>query len=257
MKFPGNISYYLKPKQNKLLPNNLADLIDCNVKTKSINRVEEYAAELAVDKTELSIVDMGAGSKNLSGSFRLVSQVYKSSASSIKYCLFYQKLIEKFNIKNALELGTSLGVGTMSFAIASSDINVTTIEACPQTISFTEEKFNIKNVNNVRFINNTFDEVFKQNALIDEKFDLVFIDGNHVSESTIYYFNYISQNLAAEKCVFLFDDIDWTRDMHKAWKHISQQNSEFLRLNIGRIGVVFFGYSEFEAREISVKITYS
>ncbi len=253
MKFLGNIQYYIKSKHNKDLPNKLKDLFDCNTAYYSFWNIVRYSKELSLDKTQLNMLDMGAGSRKFKSNKRTVSDIYRSSASSLEYCLFYQKLINLFNFKNILELGTSLGVGTLSFATASKDVKVTSIDACPNTSKYTQRKFQNKNIHNVRFIVNTFDEVFAKDLLKNECFDLVFIDGNHLSESTLFYYKYILENLSCDKTCFLIDDINWSKDMYSAWHKISSTTQNNLRLNTGRMGILFHNFFDNYKNELRIK----
>ncbi len=252
MKFPGNINYYIKPKQNKKLGNDLIDLFDLSYMPATMGEIYEYSKMLSKDSTVLKVKDEGAGSKILREDKRVVSEIYKSSASSLKYCSLYQKVIKKFKINSVLELGTSLGISTLSFALARDGVRVTTIEACPQTLRYTRSNFNNLGLNNVEFINNTFDSVFDNEILKGRSFDMIFLDGNHQYRSTLNYYHYINENLSAGQCIYLFDDINWTIEMYRAWKEISAMNRKYLRINTGRQGIVFRAFDEFLDKEFPI-----
>lgn len=244
MKFPGNIFYYLWVKKNKKLSLENRNLFNSAKIPESSILVSKYRKELSDSKKTLIVDDKGAGSRSMKSHVRMVSDIVKSSSTSEKFGVLYQKIIKKFNITSVLELGTSLGIGTMYFALSDKEVKVTSIDACIETINFTKRNFEEKGIQNVEFINDTFDNVFHEERLVGKKFDLIFIDGNHKSESVLYYFDYISKNLASEKCIYIIDDINWTVDMYKGWKLIKKNNSQNLTLNLGRMGLVFDSFGD-------------
>jgi hypothetical protein len=60
-----------------------------------------------------------------------------------------------------------------------------------------------------------FDERLKELEQ-DSVPELVFIDGDHSYEATMKYFNYFSSRM--KKGFLVFDDINWSAGMRKAWK---------------------------------------
>lgn len=246
MKFPGNIFYYLRVKNNRKLSLEIRNLFHYDQKTDSSGYVADYRKELINCKNILTVRDKGAGSKNMKSCDRLVSDIVKKSSTSEKFGVLYQKIIDTFNVSSVLELGTSLGVGTMYFALAGNKPNVVTIEACEETFNFTLNNFQSKGINNVKFVNDDFDNVFNENLLLGEKFDMIFIDGNHKSESVLFYFDYISKNIASKNCIYIIDDINWTSDMYKAWKIIKKKKPKNLALNVGRVGLLFDSFADMQ-----------
>lgn len=204
----------------------------------SFVEVSEYRYNLLADNTNVNIVDFGTGKNRRS---KIKTIVKKASTSSIHGGML-QKLVHTFNLQSALELGTSLGVGTMFLAKASSKMQVTTIEASVELHNFTKEQFNQRNIENVKFINNDIDTVFDTNLLDYKKFDIFYLDGNHTYEATIKYYNYIRKNLCGKKAIIVVDDINWSRAMYKAWKEISKSEQNALRVNLFQVGIVFIGY---------------
>ena len=243
LKFPGNIFYYLRLKKNSRLPYRLKQLFFFNQKTESLDMVSKYRLELLKSKKQIEVSDFGAGSKSMKSNNRDVSDIVKNSSSSEQFGVFYQKLVKEFKITSVLELGTSLGIGTMYFALSENSPSVVTIEACSNTFGFSKQNFEKRKISNVEFVNDTFDNVFQNRLLEGKLFDLVFIDGNHKSKSVLKYYEYISNHLASEKCIYIVDDINWTLDMYKAWKIIAKKNKKNLVINMGRMGVVFDSYN--------------
>jgi predicted O-methyltransferase YrrM len=204
LKFPANIFYFLKPKANNKLPKVFNNYIfNKNVQLNSFDEVQDYQNSLLQNKEVIQMKDFGTGSKKFNDNLRVIKDIANISATKPSFGGMFQKLIEHHNIKLILELGTSVGVGAMYFAKTNELAHVTTIEACPETISFTKKQFAKRDVKNVEFINSTFDEVFDKNLLQDRRYELIYIDGNHNSKSVIKYFNYIVENLTDKKFIII------------------------------------------------------
>ena len=48
---------------------------------------------------------------------------------------------------------------------------------------------------------------------------LIYIDGNHIFDSTIRYFNLLGK-ASGYRCIMVLDDINWSGEMARAWKII-------------------------------------
>lgn len=243
MKFPANIFYFLKPKANKKLPkvfNNY--ILNRNVQLYSFGEVQDYQNSLLQNEEVIQMKDFGTGSKKFNDNSRVIKDIASISATKPSFGGMFQKLVEHHNVKSILELGTSVGVGAMYFAKTNESTSVTTIEACPETYSFTKKQFAKLDVKNVEFVNSTFDEVFEKNLLQKKRYELIYIDGNHNSKSVIKYFDYIVENLTDKKFIIIVDDINWSIDMHNAWKRICRTQKNSLRIDLYRMGIVFAGY---------------
>lgn len=239
MKLPGNTSYLIKAKQNEKLPEVFNEFIlDSLFQMCSFIEVCEYRLNMLADDTRINVTNFGTGKNGT----RTIRRIAKSSSTDVRYGGVLQKIVESFKIETALEFGTSVGIGTMFLAKSNPKIKVTTIEGCPETYKFTKAEFDKRKIKNVSFINDNFDHLIDSNALKGQKFDLIFLDGNHTSEATIKYYEYIAKNLCYNKAIFVIDDINWSRDMFYAWKKISNDNPDALRLNLFRMGIIFIGY---------------
>ncbi len=228
------------PKKNSVGGDDFENyILNKDFTTNSALEVENYRKDLLSNSNSIEILDCGTGSKTLKSAKRIINKIAKTSAIKSKHGVLFQKIVSKYDVKSVLELGTSLGVGTMYFALADKNIKVTSIEACPETYKFTKSKFAQKGITNVEFINNDFDSVFDNNELASQKFDLIYIDGNHNSKSLIKYYEYISKNLATDRCIYIIDDINWSADMYRAWKYLCNKNKDAFNVNMFRVGLIF------------------
>ena len=250
MKLPGNISYLLRSKENEKLPDIFNEFIlDSMFQMSSYVDCCEYRLNMLADNTMLNFKDFGTGNSGQ----RKVKDIARRSSTDVRYGGVMQKIIDSFKVESILELGTSVGIGTMFLARTNAKAEVTTVEGCPETSKFAKSELAKRKIANVNFINDDFDHLFASNALKDQHFDLAFIDGNHTSEATIRYFDNIIKRYSNKKSIIIVDDINWSRDMYDAWKEISSRMPDSLRINLFRMGIIFSGY-DFPKEEVRAEI---
>lgn len=240
----------LRSKENEKLPDVFNEFIlDSMFQMSSFVDCCEYRLNMLADDTMLNVRDFGTGNSGQ----RKVKDIARRSSTDVRYGGVMQKIIDAFKVESILELGTSVGIGTMFLARTNAKAEVTTVEGCPETCKFAKSEFAKRKITNVNFINDDFDHLFASNALKDQHFDLAFIDGNHTSEATIRYFDNIIKRYNNKKSIIIVDDINWSRDMYDAWKEISSRMPDSLRINLFRMGIIFSGY-DFPREEVRAEI---
>ncbi|MCK7589915.1 class I SAM-dependent methyltransferase [Subsaxibacter sp. CAU 1640] len=201
------------------------------------NQLHSYRKSLLSDSQIIEIKDFGSGSKVFSSNKRQIKDIAKTSGTSHKRSKLLFRLTRYLNVNNAIELGTSLGIGTYSMALGNQNASIISIEGCPEISRFTSDKFKKLNINNVQIVNDVFSSAlqdFKHN-----KFDLVFIDGHHDKDATIEYFQQLLPN-AHNDSVFIFDDIHWSKGMTEAWNSIKNHPQVTVTIDTFFWGFVFF-----------------
>lgn len=197
-----------------------------------------YRQKLIANNSKISITDFGAGSKNLSNRKRAVSAIAKSVGITKKRAKLLYNIVRHFDIQNILEIGTSLGIATVSMALANPKSNIISLEGCPQTANVAKnqlEKFNLKNINiQIGEFSKTLPQVLENNI-----FDLIYFDGNHQKIPTIKYFEQCLNNIHNDS-VFIFDDIYWSKGMAEAWNHIKDHPKVTVSIDTFQWGIVFF-----------------
>jgi len=150
----------------------------------------------------IQVSDFGAGSLVTKSISRKVKEMYKSASISKKQGELLNRLVKFLEPKMVLELGTHLGV--------SGDL-----------------------------ISGTFKSQLP--IVIDgiDSVDLVYVDGNHDFENTIWHFETLLKKIN-ENSVIIFDDINWTEDMALAWEQIKQHKDVSISINCYKFGMVFF-----------------
>lgn len=150
------------------------------------------------------------------------------------------RLVPYLKIKNALEIGTSLGTGTAAMA-AGNDIKITTIEGCPETARVAKENLQAQGFHEIDFKIGEFGSILENIISKTEKpkFDLVYFDGNHQKKATLNYFNKLLETTHNDS-VFIFDDIHWSPQMEEAWEEIKKHPSVKVTIDTFFWGLIFF-----------------
>jgi len=255
-------------------------LTECFYKKESkpgFKKVLAFREALLKDHQIISVTDFGAGSRVFSSERRKVSAIAKNAGISKKRALLLNKLTSYLHCKNALELGTSVGSSSAAIA-AGNNLQLTTIEGCPETANIAREYFRKFELDNITLKVGEFEQVLngfleKQESRdksqdkrqIEEDGrpetadrmgpedgipetegrnkprtpDLIYFDGNHQKEASLHYFEKLLP-LAHNDSVFIFDDIHWSREMEEAWEQIKAHPRVRVSIDTFYWGLVFF-----------------
>jgi predicted O-methyltransferase YrrM len=201
---------------------------------KHLRRLNSYLDALKQDHDTIQITDYGAGSKKL-GDKRKVSQILKVSSSGKKYSTLLAKIAAYYQPKKILELGTSLGVGTLSLHLASPNSVIKTIEGCSATASKAAHYLLMHgHKKNIKQVVDKFESELKKDVTT---YDLIFIDGNHQSEAVLNILNLLKNNYHDDTIIIL-DDIRWSKDMKSLWKQLVNSNEYHLTMDLFRMGII-------------------
>lgn len=198
------------------------------------NSMQQLKKRLKQNNTLLEITDHGAGSRKL-GNQRKLREIYATSSSKGKYGRMLFQLMHYYSFENALELGTSLGVGTVCMATGNKDALITTIEGCPNTHQAAVENFKALEIGNIQSIQGTFFEVLPN--LKDASYDLIFIDGHHDGDALVSYVEQLLPKATADT-LFLLDDIRWSTSMKKAWEKLAADSRFHVSIDLFRMGIL-------------------
>lgn len=200
----------------------------------------EYLRELYL-KSEDSIpfIELGAGSKKLSGTTRPIAQIAKTSLSPVKTCRILFNTVKFYNCKNILELGSSLGISTAYLASVDDDTKVISLEGNPASADIARHNAAQLELSNIEIITGSFEETLMPTLDRMKQVDLAYLDGNHSYDATIEYFKKILPYLN-ENSVIVLDDIYWSDGMLNAWKQLIQHPSVTYSIDIYSSGFLFF-----------------
>ncbi len=198
---------------------------------------------LLKNQTKIKVTDFGAGSQINNANEKSIATIAKNAAKSDNIGRLLFKLLDHFQPKNALELGTSLGISTLYQCLVSKNTRWTTMEGCPETAKIAQKVFAANKAENVKIVVGDFALTLPETVNSYPTLDYVFFDGNHRKKPTLEYFK-ICLEKANENSLFIFDDIHWSAEMEEAWEEIKQHPQVTVTIDLFWIGLVFFKTSQ-------------
>ncbi|MBI3235888.1 MAG: class I SAM-dependent methyltransferase [Bacteroidetes bacterium] len=200
--------------------------------------VENLKKQLIQNSESLSFYDYGA---NKGEKKTTVRDIASNSGVSKKYGRLLFRLTRWFQPKYVLELGTSLGIGTSYLALGcGAEANIITLEGGEAVARVAKTNFNQLNLlNSVDVEIGSIDVNLERIIQSVPRLDFVYFDANHRLVPTIQYFEACLEKVHSQS-VFIFDDINWSKEMQGAWKIIKQHKKVIVTVDLYRFGMVFF-----------------
>ncbi|WP_138475961.1 O-methyltransferase [Dyadobacter bucti] len=196
--------------------------------------------ELLKSTREIEILDLGAGSRINKSNRRQIKTIAKNAEKPEKFGRLFNRLIQRFQPRTILELGTSLGLTTLYMSRAKKNAKILTFEGCPETAGVASDNFARMGADNIDIIIGNIDETLPSTlAGLREPLDFAYFDANHRHEPTVRYFENCLP-YATNDSVFIFDDIYWSEEMTAAWEQIKAHPQVTLSVDLFWIGLVFF-----------------
>ena len=211
------------------------------------SQIEHLRQELLNDNTIIYVEDFGAGSSITKTNQRKICDIAKHVAKNRKFAQLLFRIVNYYQPKNIIELGTSLGISSAYLASANVNSKLITIEGSPEVAAIAKKNLSELGFKNIKSITGNFDDMLTDVLKNIPSVDLVFIDGNHRKEPTIKYFDQLLEH-ASEQSIFIFDDIHWSTEMDEAWKHIKQSSQVTMSIDLFFFGLVFFR-KDFKAKQ--------
>ena len=205
----------------------------------AFDKVEEERKKLLTSKSNMTMIDLGAGSRKGNSQTKKIKDVASSSLSSAWQCQILFKLVSHLQPSTIIEIGSSLGVSSAYISNANPQAKLYSLEGNQDSITIAKtlaEKLSLKNID---FRLGNFDDTLPQILDTLESVDLVFVDGNHRKDATIEYFNLIKAKSHANSCI-VFDDIYWSPGMTEAWNIIKADERVKASVDLFYFGIVFF-----------------
>lgn len=199
------------------------------------SKLISYKENLLRNNTLISITDLGPGSRKHTSKQRRISEIAKTSGTTLKRSKLLYRLTQYLKPNNILELGTSLGIATNALSLRNTKSNIISIEGCPNLSLFSKQQ--LQNSENITFLTGDFNSHLTE--LKTNSFDLIFFDGNHTKKATLHYFNELLATVNNDS-VFIFDDIYWSKDMTQAWEKIKQHPQVTVTIDTYYWGFIFF-----------------
>ncbi|MEE9349058.1 MAG: class I SAM-dependent methyltransferase [Flavobacteriaceae bacterium] len=220
--------------------------------SKKVEVFNQYKQFLLQNALKINVIDFGAGSRVFSSNHRKIAAIAKNAGIHQKRAELLMRLVAYFKSSEILEIGTSLGLGTLALALGNENATITTLEGCRETVDIPKTQLH-KYVNNrIHFKVGEFKETLAF-ALENKKYDLIYLDGNHQKKATIDYFE---QCLKAthNDSVLIFDDIHWSKEMTEAWEIIKTHPKVTLTLDTFFWGFVFLRQEQHQKEHFIIRI---
>ncbi len=202
-------------------------------------KIEAVRKNLLFDNSIIAVEDFGAGSSIIKTNNRIVKRMAASSLKQKKYSRLLQRIVQYYDKKTALELGTSFGITTAYIAFASNAPTVTTIEGSKNIADIAQQNFDNLGLKNINLITGNFEKKLPTFLEKIDTLDFVFVDGNHKKEPTLNYFKQLLDKINNDS-ILVFDDIHWSKEMEAAWFEIKNYETVTLSIDLFFIGIIFF-----------------
>jgi predicted O-methyltransferase YrrM len=199
--------------------------------------IESVRKQLLQNNVRINIEDFGAGSRVIGTKERAVNQIAKTSLKPKKYSQLLNRMVEHYQPKTMLEIGTSLGITTSYLAKGKSDASVITMEGAKEIAAVAQQNFHSLHITNIQSVLGNFDDTLPSTLSELDTIDLAFIDGNHRFQPTINYFEQILKK-ANQSTIIILDDIYWSKEMEQAWQWVKAHEQVRLTIDLFAIGIV-------------------
>jgi predicted O-methyltransferase YrrM len=180
--------------------------------------VETVRKNLLANTMLVPVHSFGAGKKTGTQLDQVRRIVKRSSVTSRQGAVLY-RLTASLKPELILELGTSVGLGTLYLSLGHPGAKIITVEGNKMLSEIAGSIFLNHEAAHVSVMQCTFDEALLQLSMLKLTNALVFVDGDHTYDATLKYFRHLISRAGA-RCVMVFHDIHWSEGMHRAWKQM-------------------------------------
>ena len=222
---------YLHGVHSPFVYNFMKDGMNIKLEKSNEKEIDKCVFLAKSNHNEITVKDYGAKSKKLKNN-RTVNQIFRTSSSFGKNALLLYRLTRYFKPTHVLELGTSIGIGTLHLYMGQPNAKIVSIEGCPETFEIAKQNLQNKSV---ELVNQTFYDYIKN--LNEEKFDLIFIDGHHDGEALKYYIRLLDKHIHDDTIIIL-DDIRWSKSMLNSWNHLKAEEQYHLSMDFFKMGIL-------------------
>ncbi len=172
----------------------------------------------------------------------------RSSGAGKKLGTLLSKLSAWVEPVTVVELGTNLGIGTVSLAMGMKpESTLLTFDHNEQFIKIGRgaiaELVKRRRLPQIQLVASSFDAIIPERYLQGRKTDLLYIDGDHTYDGVKSNLEKWQAHLA-ENSLVIIDDIRWSADMWRAWQWALCSFPHAHALDLGRIGLLHLDSSQ-------------
>lgn len=203
----------------------------------AFQEIEALRQKMLASNISLEVEDFGSRGNGQTHTRRL-SDIARRSASSPEQGRMLFKIAQQFEPTTVLEMGSSVGVGTMYLRSACPNARFISLEGSRQIAATAQANFEVLNIPAPEFQIGPFENTLKNALKALGRLDLVFIDGNHRPEPTREYFE-TCLAYAHENTVFIFDDMHGDQGMETAWAQLKAHPKVSLSVDFFELSLLF------------------
>ena len=215
------------------------NLIRCAFNAKVPNeimeKIEKSRKELLKNDTIIPVSRFGAGSKVFKNKVK-VKDLVRTVSVAPKYGRLLFNLVNYLKPSTVIEIGTSIGIGTLYLGYGAGINPVISIEGDENVFKIAQKLVNNSGLSNVTLINDDFDRIFPRLIKNYSSDIFIFIDGNHNEEPLLKYMEQISLRFK-DNAVIVIDDIYLNRSMERAWAKISKDEHFSITIDLFKMGI--------------------
>ena len=211
-------------------------------------RIEQRRAQLRNRTDAVVYRDFGAGSPKTPRteqqltdgvtSERRIADLARASVPE-PWGLLLFRLIRHFQPTRLIELGSALGISGAYQTAAlklSNRGHLYTLEGCPQMARLARRTIGLIDPERGTVVRGRFQDTLARVLEHMGRVDFAFVDGHHDEQATIRYWHRIRPKLAP-RSVVVFDDIDWSAGMRRAWRRIRREQAASCSIDLGKFGL--------------------
>lgn len=214
-----------------------------------LDRVELFRQFLLESEEQFDNVDYGAGRRSgpasSSPTTRTIGSMTRSSKPAAWSFLLF-RMLRELRPEVAVELGACVGISA-AYQGAALELNgrgrLVTLEGAPDLAERSRRTLSeLLLSQRVQVRTGRFADSLP--VVLDEigPVDWAFIDGHHAEEPTLDYMEQVVAH-AADEAVLVFDDIDWSDGMRRAWSSIAGDPRFSLVIDLRTVGVAVISRS--------------
>jgi predicted O-methyltransferase YrrM len=207
-------------------------------------KIEAFRKELSRSRERITFVDFGAGAEGKSDKIKSrLGLLAKRSARHVREGELLYRFCKHYQPRQCLELGTSLGISTMYQVAALPQSRFVSLEGASTLAQKAAANCLAVVGQTPEIVVGEFTESLNKLDWDNFRPDYVFIDGNHRYQATLDYFQFFLPRMV-EQGMLIFDDINWSEGMRRAWQEICKHEAVTISLDLFSMGICFLRRSQ-------------
>ncbi len=198
--------------------------------------IESLRAEMLRSRKKITFRSFGTRGTEEKTMF--IGSLVRKTAVTRKFGRFLFRTVNYFQPQHILEVGTGTGISTMYLAFPKTTARMISLEGSSELAGLAAQNLEKLTLDHVDIRSGAFENTLPE-ALHDlGHVDLVFIDGDHREEATLWAFRQLLRVMHNDSLVIIHD-IHWSPGMSRAWKQILALPEANVTIDLFQAGIVF------------------